>query len=89
MGCLKRLKLFLNQGYYSDLSQSLITYSFGQDLPTYKKLERLMHYFWGHCGRVVTLLPPTSEVGVQFSAQPQMGKLVVACCWSAVYSTEP
>ena len=27
--------------------------------------------------------------GVQFPAWPQVGKLVVACRWSAVYSTEP
>ena len=33
--------------------------------------------------RVVTLLPPTS------APLPQVGKLVVACRWSAVYSTEP
>ena len=43
----------------------------------------------GHNGRVVTLLPPTSEAGVQFTALPQVGNLVVACHWSAVYSTEP
>ena len=43
----------------------------------------------GHGGRVVTLLPPTSEAGVRFLAQPQVGKLVVACLWLAVYSTEP
>ena len=43
----------------------------------------------GHGGRVVTLSPPTSEVGVLFLAQPQVGKLVVACHWSTVYSTEP
>ena len=43
----------------------------------------------GHGGRVVTLSPPTSEAGVRFPAQPQVGKLVVACHWSAVYSTEP
>ena len=43
----------------------------------------------GHGGRVVTLSPPTSEAGVQFPAWPQLGKLVVACCWSAVYITEP
>ena len=43
----------------------------------------------GHRGRVVTLSPPTSEVGVQFPALPQVGKLVIACRWSAVYSTEP
>ena len=43
----------------------------------------------GHGGRVVTLSPPTSEVGVLSQAWPQVGKLVVACRWSAVYSTEP
>ena len=43
----------------------------------------------GHGGRVGTLSPPTSEAGVRFPAQPQVGKLVVACRWSAVYSTEP
>ena len=40
----------------------------------------------GHSGRVVTLSPPTSEAGVRFPARPQVGKLVVACRWSAVYS---
>ena len=43
----------------------------------------------GHGGRVVTLSPPTSEAGVRFPAQPQVVKVVVACHWSAVYSTEP
>ena len=43
----------------------------------------------GHGGRVVTLLPPTSEARVRSPARPQVGKLVVACRWSAVYSTEP
>ena len=43
----------------------------------------------GHGGRVVKLLPPTSEAGVRFPARPQVGNLVVAYCWSAVYSTEP
>ena len=43
----------------------------------------------GHGGRVVTLSTPTSEPGVRFLARPQVGKLVVACRWSAVYSTEP
>ena len=38
---------------------------------------------------MVTLSPPTSEIGVQLPAQPQVEKLVVACCWSAVYSAEP
>ena len=37
---------------------------------------------------VVTLSPPTSEAGVQFPARPQVGELVGACRWSAVYSTE-
>ena len=43
----------------------------------------------GHGGRVVTFSPLTSEAGVRFPARPQVGKLVVACPWSAVYSTEP
>ena len=43
----------------------------------------------GHGGRVVILSPPTSETGVRFPTWPQVGKLVVACRWSAVYSTEP
>ena len=37
---------------------------------------------------VEQLLPPSSETGVWFPALPQVGKLVVACCWSVVYSTE-
>ena len=37
-----------------------------------------------HC-----ISPPTSEAGVRFPARPQVGKLVVACRWSAVYNTEP
>ena len=43
----------------------------------------------GHGGRVVTLSPPTSKIGVRFLSRPQVGKLVVACCWLAVYNTEP
>ena len=43
----------------------------------------------GHGVRVVTLSPPTSEAGVRFPARPHVGKLVVGCHWSAVYSTEP
>ena len=38
---------------------------------------------------LVTLSLPTSEIGVRFLAQTQVGKLVVACRWLAVYSTEP
>ena len=40
---------------------------------------RYCWYFRGHGGRVVTLSPPTSEIGVRFPARPQVGKLVVAC----------
>ena len=43
----------------------------------------------GHGDRVVTLSPPTSEAGVRIPARPQVGKLVVACRWLAVSSTEP
>ena len=43
----------------------------------------------GHGGRVVTLSTTTSEAGVLFPPWPQVGKLLVACRWSAVYSTEP
>ena len=38
---------------------------------------------------MVTLSAPTSEVGVRFPARPQVGKQVVVCRWSAVYSTDP
>ena len=48
-----------------------------------------LYTYRGHGGRVVTLSPPTSEAGVRFPAPPQVGKLVVACRWLAVYSTEP
>ena len=43
----------------------------------------------GRGGRVVTLSPPTSEAGVRSPSRPYVGKLVLACRWSAVYSTEP
>ena len=42
----------------------------------------------GHGGSVVTHLPPISEVS-SLNPGPYVGKLVVACRWSAVYSTEP
>ena len=32
---------------------------------------------------------PRWQSGVRFPARPQVGKLVVACRWLAVYSTEP
>ena len=51
--------------------------------------QLLYLYIGGHGGRVVTLSPPTSEAGVRFPPRPQVGKLVVACHWLAVYSTEP
>ena len=35
------------------------------------------------------LLPPTYEIRVRFPAKPQVGKLVLACRWFTVYSTEP
>ena len=43
-----------------------------------------MHIFllpMGHGSRVVTLSPPTSEIGVRIPAPPQVGKLVVLCHW--------
>ena len=52
-------------------------------------MGHFIYPFGGHGGRVVTLSPPTSEAGVRSPAWPQVGKLVVACRWSAVYSTEP
>ena len=55
----------------------------------YTQGHALLMKWGGHGGRVVTLSPPTSEAGVRFPAQPQVGKLVVSCRWSAVYSTEP
>ena len=62
-----------------------------RDRQTNKQIQ--LHYF-PPCplrgeGRVVTLSPLTSEARVRFPARPQVGKLVVACSWSAVYSTEP
>ena len=52
-----------------------------------------MHFYndntGGHGGRGVTLSPPTSEARVQFPAPIQVGNLVVARRWSAVYSAEP
>ena len=35
------------------------------------------------------LPPPTSEAGVRFPTQSQVGMLVVAFLWLTVYSTEP
>ena len=55
----------------------------------YKVIYKSNRGLRGHGGRVVTLSPPTSEAVVGFPAWPQVGKLVVACRWSAVYSTAP
>ena len=61
-------------------------------------LQTILYYYnevltrghgWGHGGRVVTLSPPTSEARVRSPSWPEVGKLVVAYRWSAVYSTEP
>ena len=65
-----------------------------EDLPIEAQLAQNLVKFInsiirGHGGRVVTLSPPTSEAGVRSPARPQVRKLVVACRWLAVYSTEP
>ena len=64
-----------------------------QQMETYLRSEQTESFpqggEGGHGGRVVTLSPPTSEAGVQSPSRPYVGKLVVACRWSAVYSTEP
>ena len=72
--------------YSTDLSNLLSTFDVIQQIaaPTHVHGQ-----IGGHGGRVVTLSPPTSEAGVQFPALSQVGELVVACCWSSVYSTEP
>ena len=74
---------------YSDKVSSTFTFS-----STFSSLGVIpIHFFLplmrGHGGRVITLLPPTSEAGVRYPAQPQVGKLVVACRWLALYSTKP
>ena len=43
---------------------------------------------WGHGGAVVIHSPPTSAVS-DSNPGPNVGRLVVAYRWSAVYSTEP
>ena len=44
-----------------------------------KMVGRSTESYGGHGGRVETLSPPISEAGVQFTALPKVGKLVVAC----------
>ena len=69
---------------FTDFSRiNLSTYMHNRTCPASLKSDK------GQGGRVVTLSPPTSKAGVQFTALPQVGKLVVACHWAAVYSTEP
>ena len=43
----------------------------------------------GYCGAVVIYSIPTYEIRAQISTRPQDRKLVVACPWLPVYSTEP
>ena len=54
-------------------------------------VESIRFFGWikGPRWQMVTLSPLTSEAGVQSPSWPQVGKLVVACRWSAVYSTDP
>ena len=83
--------LRLNWDLNSDLGEEYVTIV--QMWPPMPQKNYVRCSKWGggggHGGRVVTLSPPTSEIGVCFPTRPQVGKLVVACCWSAVYSTEP
>ena len=65
---------------------------YGYNLAKYtvtKTTDEVIETYGGHAGRVVSLSPPISEIAVQFPARPQVGKLVVSCRWSTVYSTEP
>ena len=51
----------------------VLSSSYVNDSPLFfHQLER------GHGGRVLTLSPPTSEIGVRILARPQVDKLVVA-----------
>ena len=72
---------------------TVISFNIKLTLPSFILIDPVVCFIQqeigGHGGRVVTLSPPTSKAGVQFPARPQVGKLVVACRWSAVYSTEP
>ena len=52
----------------------------------YKKVRQVSR---GHDGRVVTFLPPTSEIKIRILALPQVGKVVATYCWSAAYYAEP
>ena len=69
------------------LSNSLFT---SVILPYSTFALRLDHTLpYSRCCTYLLSSSPTSEAGVRFPARPQVGKLVVACRWSAVYSTEP
>ena len=53
-------------------------------------VTRHLHHVVGRERLLIgSLVPPVSEIGVPFLALPQVGKLVVAYHWSAVYKTEP
>ena len=69
--------------------QSLFPFGRQVIMLSFKVVDNMPDIDGGHCCRVVTLSPPTSEIGVWFPARLQVGKLEVACCWSVVYSTEP
>ena len=71
----------------SDVITALDTYH-SSSICRYIKIIAFIDSQGGNGGRVVTLSPPTSEVRVWFPALPQVGKLVVPCRWSAVYSTK-
>ena len=88
-----------NESYIDDIkyihkrenarAEFVFLYSMFQFLGIPKKVvPPTIIFVQGQVGRVVTLSPPTSEIGVLFLARPQVGKLVVAYHWSAFYSTE-
>ena len=61
----------------------------GTAWPYYFTRIKLENSLKGHGDVVVTLSPPTSEIRVWIPVWPHVGKLIVVCCWSAVYITEP
>ena len=71
-----------------DMSLTLIKFVPPLYLEQDMKFRLLKGEMRGLCGAVVTLWPPTSEVGGS-NPRPFVGKLVIAYQWSAVYSTEP
>ena len=51
--------------------------------------EKLQTLDYRECYTPATHLPPTSEIRVSMPTRSHVGKLVVSCHWSAVYSSEP